>query len=263
MSIYIAGDCHGDIDLRKFTRKGLKYRNLEITKDDYVIICGDWGAIWTGDKKDWVLDWWKERPWTTIVVLGNHENYDAIETYPLTTFAGALCREICKDKIYVVERGQIITLEDKTFFCFGGAQSHDIKDGILDPNNFVDHDDFKDEVRKYRKLNKEFRIKGTEWWAQEMPTVEEIEKAKANLKEFVSKNGKVDFMISHCIGSDSLDYLSYILNKLILPDICTDALSDFKDIGNFQWHFCGHYHIDELVRGKCYTNILYQNIIKI
>ena len=40
-------------------------------------------------------------------------------------------------------RGQVYEINGKTFFTFGGASSHDIQDGILDPNDFVDYDDFR------------------------------------------------------------------------------------------------------------------------
>ena len=32
-------------------------------------------------------------------------------------------------------RGQVFTIDDKTFFTFGGAQSHDIRDGILETDD--------------------------------------------------------------------------------------------------------------------------------
>ncbi len=44
MSIFITGDCHGDF--KRFSNKNFDYANC--TKDkDYVIICGDFGGIWS------------------------------------------------------------------------------------------------------------------------------------------------------------------------------------------------------------------------
>ena len=40
-----------------------------------------------------------------------------------------------KDKLILLERGQIFHIQSKTFFTFGGAESHDIEDGILDRNS--------------------------------------------------------------------------------------------------------------------------------
>ena len=67
MAIYITGDTHGDIDLGKLKREGFAAQ-----KGDYVIICGDFGAVWDDSKEDKDLqkhdmalripgkDWWAE-----------------------------------------------------------------------------------------------------------------------------------------------------------------------------------------------------------
>lgn len=163
-----------------------------------------------------------------------------------------------------MERGSILTLENKTFFCFGGARSHDIKDGILDPNNFVNKDDFQDEVRKWQKQQKIFRLRGISWWPQELPTEKEILDA-TNILQNHLKNGKIDYLITHCADSQTLYYISEIKNTLMLPDICTDAIQSFKNICSFKHHFCGHYHIDEdfYPINKTPTTILYNRVYEL
>ena len=42
--IYVTGDCHGDFS--RFEEEIF----LNLTKDDYVIICGDFGGIWDNKK---------------------------------------------------------------------------------------------------------------------------------------------------------------------------------------------------------------------
>ena len=42
MTIYISGDTHGIWDVNKL-------KELNATKDDYIIVCGDCGVLW--DKK--------------------------------------------------------------------------------------------------------------------------------------------------------------------------------------------------------------------
>ena len=44
--IYITGDCHGDF--KRFNKKNFP-EQLEMTKDDFVIICGDFGGVWNKD----------------------------------------------------------------------------------------------------------------------------------------------------------------------------------------------------------------------
>ena len=68
--IYAVGDTHGDIDLYKLNSKFFR-EGKKLTKDDYVIICGDFGGVWDKgeDDKD-VQNWYNERPWTTLFVDG-------------------------------------------------------------------------------------------------------------------------------------------------------------------------------------------------
>ena len=66
MAIYITGDTHGD-----FTRfkEELFPEQANMTKDDYVMICGDFGGVWDGSEEEqrW-LDWLEERPFTTLFI---------------------------------------------------------------------------------------------------------------------------------------------------------------------------------------------------
>ena len=73
MVIFLTGDTHGD-----FSRlRPEVFREQErLSKEDYVIICGDFGSIWDGsDTEQQWLDWLADRPFTTLFVDGNHENY--------------------------------------------------------------------------------------------------------------------------------------------------------------------------------------------
>ena len=68
--IYVVGDTHGDIDLYKLNSKFFR-EGKKLTKDDYVIICGDFGAVWNNSKSDRYLQrWYNEKPWTTLFVDG-------------------------------------------------------------------------------------------------------------------------------------------------------------------------------------------------
>ena len=75
--IYITGDTHADFKGRFSTQNFPQQK--EMTKDDYLIICGDFGGVWDagGESKTekWWLDWFEERNYTLLFVDGNHENY--------------------------------------------------------------------------------------------------------------------------------------------------------------------------------------------
>ena len=46
--IYITGDTHGDFT--RFSAKRLRRTGMELTIEDYIIICGDFGLCWAKDK---------------------------------------------------------------------------------------------------------------------------------------------------------------------------------------------------------------------
>lgn len=57
--ILITGDIHGSHDIHKLSNKGNPdFKDIfnSMTKNDYVIICGDFGLVWNNDKEDM---WWR------------------------------------------------------------------------------------------------------------------------------------------------------------------------------------------------------------
>ena len=72
--IYITGDTHGNHDIAKLF-PGSFPDGKTLTRDDYVIIAGDFGGVWFGDKRDDItLDFYEEKKYTVLFVDGNHEN---------------------------------------------------------------------------------------------------------------------------------------------------------------------------------------------
>ena len=80
--IYITGDTHGTIDWEKInTTRFPEQKNL--TKDDYLIILGDFGGVWDGADQDrYILKTYEKRNFTTLFIDGNHENHDLLNKYP-------------------------------------------------------------------------------------------------------------------------------------------------------------------------------------
>lgn len=86
MAVFITGDTHGD-----FTRfkKEIFYEQAELTKDDCVIITGDFGSVWDRNPKEQrQLNWLEAKPFTTLFVSGNHENFDLLAEYPTEDWHG-------------------------------------------------------------------------------------------------------------------------------------------------------------------------------
>ena len=76
--IYITGDCHGNFE--RFNTD-IFPEQLEMNKEDYVIICGDFGGVWTfeeeSSREKEALDWLNNKNFT---MPANYGNIEAIKT---------------------------------------------------------------------------------------------------------------------------------------------------------------------------------------
>ena len=231
--IYITGDTHGG-----FQRFGSKYfpQQTQMGRNDYMIICGDFGGLWDGGQKDqhW-LDWLDEKSFTTLLVDGNHENFDLLNALPEKEWHGGRVHEV-RENILHLMRGQIFTFSGLTWFTMGGASSHDIQDGVLDPED----PDFEQKYWLLRRMRGMFRVKGRSWWAEEMPNAREYVEALKNLEQV---NWKVDCILSHCGPSSVV--------RKIDPSYGSDQLTDFLETVNqrcqFTYWFFGHYHDNRII----------------
>lgn len=229
--IFFTGDIHGNP-----VRLSSEYfpEGKTLTKDDYVIICGDFGLVWNAfseskQEKYW-LKWLDEKPWTTLVVDGNHENFERLYTYPVKEWNGGLVHEI-RPSILHLMRGQVFQLQNKTFFTFGGASSHDIRDGILE----IDDPRIKQWQRDFNKL---FRVNHYTWWKEEIPTQEEMQ---IGFETLAKHNHHVDYIVTHCPPTSVLKQMDGG-RGVYQADILSDYLQQIKEQTQYtQWMF-GHMH---------------------
>ena len=250
--IYITGDCHGDF--RKFNTHRFPIQR-ELDKEDYLIICGDFGGIWnqgweSGNENYW-LTWLDEKPYTTLFVDGNHENFKRLKKYPVKEWKGGLVHEIRPSVLHLM-RGYVFELAGKKIFAFGGACSHDIEGGVLDPKAL----DFAQKKKELNKEYKSYRIKNISWWEEELPSDKEYTLASQNLAQ---NNLKIDYVISHCCASSTQNQFNktgeYKVNAL------TNYFDEIKNNCDFnKWYF-GHYHEDRRISDK--EVVLYNQIVKI
>lgn len=222
--IYLTGDLHASIDIHKLSKRYFDDSNL--TKNDYLIILGDFGLIWNKsdpESKYW-LDWLNAKNYTTLFIDGNHENHPLLNTYPEEIWNGGRIHKI-HDSIFHLMRGQIFTIDDHTFFDMGGADS----------------------------IDKIYRTPGKSWWKEEMPSDEEYATANINLYNY---ENTVDYILTHTAPTS-------IVNKLIPeikpPDKLTDFLEGVKNTVTYKHWYFGHFHEDRDIDTK-YT-VLYQTVI--
>lgn len=221
--MYITGDCHGNFE--RFNTSIFPEQN-EMTKDDYVIICEDFGGVWSKElesrRETMVLDWLDCKPFTTLFVSGNHENFDRLKEYPVEEWHGGKIQRIRPSVIHLM-RGQVFELEGK-----------------------------KEELDKGWKP---YRINHLSWWKEELPTVEEMNEGRVNLKKC---NNEVDFIVTHCASSNTAALLSHGLYE---PDLLTDYLEEIRQKVKFKKWFFGHYHGNINVNTE--EILLWEQIIRI
>ena len=224
--LYITGDTHMPTDIGKLNTRNFPDQK-QMTKNDYVIICGDFGGVWDGGKEDrfW-QKWLDDKLFTTLFVDGNHENFDLLGQCETTELLGGKVRRVSKS-VFQLLRGEVYVIEGKTFFAMGGASSHD----------------------------KAVRKEGRNWWAGELPSDAEYQNARDNL----GRHGwAVDYILSHC-SPDSIhdrltstypnDGLTFFLEHVVKADCVYE-----------QWFF-GHYHVDVDVDPKHIC--LFQRVLRL
>ena len=218
--IYLTGDTHGDIDYPKL----LKLKEKKLSYDDYLIICGDAGICWSIYDSRRFLSLYKDIGCTILFIDGNHENFDMLNGLPLVEYKGALMHQV-DEHIFHILRGEILTLEGKTFFCLGGACS----------------------------IDKMYRTPHISWWPEEEINKHDIDNAIANLEKV---NNKVDYVITHCVDTKTVMKYFYFRR-----DICTDQLMFIDKVVDYKHWFFAHYHFDRKINDK--KTCLYQDIIEI
>lgn len=211
--IYVTGDTHGDIN---------RFRDPEMRKirgGDTLIICGDFGFLWDGSKKEQAaLKKLASKGFTIAFVDGCHENFDLLEKLPVTSWNGGKVHKLA-DNIVHLMRGQIYTIEGKTFFAFGGGHSQDY----------------------------EFRGDGEMWWQREQPSHDEIREAISNLE---AVGNTVDYIITHEPPASLKDCLNVdVLQRLEVHAFFEDIIKTC----NYKKWFFGKCHIDKNIPIKFYA----------
>ncbi len=183
-------------------------------------------------------------------MLGNHENYDAYKGYPKEEWHGGQIQRIRPSVLHLM-RGQVYELNGRKFFTMGGASSHDIQDGILEP----DDPDFEEKFQQLEQRGALFRVNHRSWWAEELPSEAEYLEARANLERV---RWNVDYIISHCCPSSIQDVFS---GGMFKKDALTEFFDEVCQRCTFRYWFFGHYHSNMVIEKK--YAMLYEQIIRL
>lgn len=249
--IYITGDTHSDFS--RFSNKKLNGQGMKLTEEDYVIVCGDLGLCWAKDGTfKYYCKIFAQKKFTILWIQGNHENYDMIAEYPIEKWHGGNVRHIVRDKVILLERGQIFEIEGKKFFTFGGATSHDVQGGILNRKDT----NFDEKRRKAKDSGLPFRIENESWWREELPNNNEMAEGRKNLEK---NKYKVDYVITHCCSTDMQKQLGNDYERFYKTDVLTDYLQELEEKLQYKHWYFGHYHMDLSIDDK--HTLVYYRII--
>lgn len=246
--IFVTGDTHGDF--RRFSSDDFP-DGRDLSRNDFVIILGDFGGVWDGGSRDvWWLDWLGEKPWTTLFVDGNHEGYDELLKFPVKNFCGGNVHEVRSHVLHLM-RGEVFDLPtghgDETIriLTMGGARSHDIEDGVIERGDLK-------AFKREKPWAYRFRINHESWWAEEMPGDDEYLRCRQSL---IAANHKVDYIMTHCAPTSA----AALLMGGGEGDKLTDFLETVARTTDFKRWYFGHYHCDYVLpsgKYQCmYTDI--------
>ena len=245
--VFATGDTHGNF--LRFQPENFPEQE-SMTKNDYVIICGDFGGVWNdGEEEHQTLDWLESLPFTVLFVSGNHENFDLLKRLPVEEWYGGKVQFIRPHVIHLL-RGQAFEIEGYTFFTMGGASSHDIADGILNPYA----DDFEERYWFMRRMRCRFRVNHYSWWKEELPSDEEYAEALKTLERI---GWAADYIVTHCAPDRIVKKLnpSYTLDRL------TTFLEKIRRKAKFHYWLFAHYHDNRIIDER-YV-LLWEQIVKI
>lgn len=257
--IFVTGDCHNRFE--KFSTDNFPI-GKDLDKNDYVIVLGDMGLIWSQkeDKNEiYWKNWLENKPWTTLFISGNHENYDRLDKYPTEEWHGGKVSFIRPSVIYL-HYGEVFDIAGKKFLSVGKAASHDIEHGIIDPADYATREEMRKACKELEKKHggwqfTMYRIKGESWWSQEIPSTAERITALDNLEKV---NRKVDFVLSHEAPASDVILLGGGWYK---PDEYSKFLEELRCCIDYNKWVFGHYHVDKRINEK--DECLYENIIRI
>lgn len=218
--IFVTGDVHGDFS--RFKNPILR----KLKKQDALIICGDFGFIWDGSKKEKkLLKKIGKLRCNVLFVEGSHENYDLLEQYEISEWCGGKTRLI-SGRLRQLMRGQVYEIAEKTVFAFGGGQSDDTYSGL---------------------------VEGQNWWQREIPTEEELSEGLSNLERV---GNKVDFVVTYEPPSRLQDFLNENAGE---RNHINTYLNEIFERVSFSGWFFGKLHMNKLIPPKYYA--VYDGIV--
>ncbi len=234
--IYITGDTH-----RRFDRIEYFCKENKTTKEDVIIILGDAGINYFGDRSDRRLKMRLESfPITFMLIHGNHEMRPSkdwpIRTQANESYTGSFIIEQDFPSLLYMQDGKMYTLNTsngwKNAFVIGGAYSVD---------------------KYYRLGSYAAGNHNALWFEDEQLSDLERKQTKNNMKTAQKRGQKSDFIFTHTcpLSMEPVDMFLPMINQdtvdrsmeIFLDDI-KQMLEDENGKPTYEKWFCGHWHTD-------------------
>ncbi len=220
--LYVTGDTHGDFE--RFASSKLK----KLRKGDVLFICGDFGFIWDGSKKEEkMLKKIGKLKYNVCFIDGTHENFERIRSYEQVEFHGGDAHHICGN-LYHLMRGQVYDFDGTTVFAMGGGEIPDI----------------------------DIRTDGNSWSGDEIPTEAELYAGAKNLR---ARDNKVDIIITHEPPTKIKGFLKL---KDKEPARISGLNTYFEELGaacDYKHWFFGSMHMDKFISSSHIA--VFQNVV--
>ena len=209
----VFGDIHGSQLMWKQCLTRILYEG------DTIAIVGDSGIGFYGkeeESEEAFFDWLAEQPFTVLFCDGNHENFDLLNSYPISEWHGGRVHRI-RDNILHLMRGEVFEIEGKRLFAMGGGASMD----------------------RLRRMRDHI------WWKEELPSDAEICNAFINLKKH---GNQADIILTHTAPIYTVEYMLHLGKGIKDTRLREYQIGSFlqalaETIPYQKWYF-GHFHID-------------------
>lgn len=221
--IYLTGDLHGTGGLERFKRKNFP-DGWNLTKQDTVVVLGDFGIPWRMDGSDrYALEWLdKEAPWTTVFVDGNHENFSLLKQFSKRKWNGGAVHSLNRSVLHLM-RGEIYMIDGFTFLAAGGATSIDMI----------------------------YRVPYQSWWPDESWGSRDI----TNIMNSTIDNS-IDYVLAH---TAPYSIISQLVDTKSFVDPISKTMDEIQIPFNKIWYF-GHIHFNASFNNGRYVS-LFKNIV--
>ena len=228
--IYLTGDTHGDA-----SRLSAKHfpQGKDLTGNDIVIVVGDFGMIWDNvpsKSEEYWLNWLSEKPWMTLFLDGNHENFTRLDALDEVKIFGGKAGRV-NNTIFHLKRGEAYNIDGYKFFVFGGGKS----------------------------IDKAQRIPDVSWWDRELPNYAEYRNGCHHLARF---SHEFDYILTH--DAPASIYVEMDKKYGLVKEGNFDLpkfLEKVRQSTSFKHWYFGHFHFNDTFDEK--FSCLYHAVVQL